>query len=409
MKSSYDIVGTGEGVSGLLASVLLGAKGFSCLWSDAGCADENRNTQQGIPLLVSAPLWDRLIRPLLSAVDTSLAESLPVRRVQCMQSLVPGYRRDLAVAGRDNRDAALPRDVQHYLERCVEGMKHPWAPLKDAKASAPEGPSWEQTAVQAMSHAGETSRLSRLRYQTALLGMYALDYVALKELLIAHLTRGGGNVLQGVDAGLQQKNRVVTGLNVGGKNIKGRYYLSETCDSAKPDGFLLYLRLVVDSTVIPVGMGDLVFLSPPEDCPYPLQMSLEQVDDRTVLSVMSKVPVERKRLLTLTELVSWAQERALSRVREVIPFLDDHLISVEAFSPEEQNAVRDWCAFGTRPMRPSLLGRKHYIEPLDRLFLCDRRKLACMGGDGELVWGICLANAILKDLNRSDLYQRPLS
>ena len=35
-------------------------------------------------------------------------------------------------------------------------------------------------------------------------------------------------------------------------------------------------------------------------------------------------------------------------------------------------------------------------------------KYAWLDVEGELLWGICLANAILKDLNRSDLIRRTM-
>ena len=34
MMATWDVVGAGDGISGLVASALLAGKGFSCLWAD---------------------------------------------------------------------------------------------------------------------------------------------------------------------------------------------------------------------------------------------------------------------------------------------------------------------------------------------------------------------------------------
>ena len=69
MKSYFDVVGSGEGISGLIACVLLAHKGFSCLWADTGNDADLDHARKGIPLLISSEFWDRGIRPLLSSMD----------------------------------------------------------------------------------------------------------------------------------------------------------------------------------------------------------------------------------------------------------------------------------------------------------------------------------------------------
>ncbi len=78
MKGTYDVIGAGEGIAGLFASVLLAARGLSCLWVDASPQRPGTTLPEDTPLLLTEAFYQEILVPVLSRVDKRLAGTLDV-------------------------------------------------------------------------------------------------------------------------------------------------------------------------------------------------------------------------------------------------------------------------------------------------------------------------------------------
>ena len=103
------------------------------------------------------------------------------------------------------------------------------------------------------------------------------------------------------------------------------------------------------------------------------------------------------------EIFSWASGMVFKLLNRILSSIEGTIQSFEAVNPISNNTIRPYFRFSETVQTPSLFTRRRYINPQERLYACDRDKYSCLGADGEFFWGVCIANAILRDLGRSDL------
>ncbi|HPW69026.1 MAG: NAD(P)/FAD-dependent oxidoreductase [Deltaproteobacteria bacterium] len=404
MKSHFDVVGSGEGISGLVACALLAHKGFSCLWADTGNDAGLDRARNGIPLLVSREFWDQGIRPLLSSMDTTLPGALQPRALEKVQAVVPGRRFDVGPAPADRYLPAHRRNAEQYLRLLEKSMTKPGVLLRASSRTVPEVEPWQKDQITALCRTGKPNYLSYLRWSALLSGLYSLDFTAAKHVLGAYLSHTRGHYLHAEKADITVENNTAVGLSLGNIRIRSRYCMSDETP-VKPGqkgGFIFYGTCVVDEHVIPVGMGDMVIASPPEDMRFPLMLLLERRDGKGMVSVTAKIPVGGM-LTSHTELLSWASGMIYKRLKQVMPFLEHHLISFDVVDPFIENSTRPWFRYADEMRVPWYVSGKRYMKNGNRMFICSGMKYGWLDMEGEILWGICMANAILKDLNRSDL------
>jgi len=91
------------------------------------------------------------------------------------------------------------------------------------------------------------------------------------------------------------------------------------------------------------------------------------------------------------------------RLSRLMPFLSVPLQSFEVVNPMGNDMIRPWFRFSEDVNPPSLFHWRRYITPIERIYACDRDKYACLGNEGDFFRGVCIANAMLKEMGRSDL------
>lgn len=404
MKSYFDVVGSGEGISGLIACVLLAHKGFSCLWADTGNDADLDHARKGIPLLISSEFWDRGIKPLLSSMDTTLPGALKPRAVGKIQAIVPGRRFDVGPASVNGYSQAHRKNTERYLHLMEKTMTRPGVLLRASSRTVPEVEPWQKDQITALCRTGKPNYLSYLRWSALLTGLYSLDFTTTKHALGAYLSHNRGHYLRAEKADLTVENNTAVGLSLGNVKVRSRYCISDESPvkQSRAGGFIFYGTCVVDEHVIPVGMGDMVIAPPPEDMHFPLVLLLERRDGKGIVSVVAKVPVGGM-LTSHTELLSWASGMIYKRLKQVMPFLEHYLIGFDVVNPFIENSIRPWFQYADEVRVPWYVSGKRYMRNGNRVFICNSMKYGWLDMEGEILWGICMANAILKDLNRSDL------
>ncbi len=389
MKKSYDVVGAGDGVAGLIASVLLASKGFSCLWLDSA-PEDGELSQTEMPALVSKIFWDKCFVPVVRPVDVDLPNAINPTRVRAMQCLLPGMRLDLTPQSLYGEGVTIDEAQDRYLSILSRSMNKPHLFLKEAGASQRGIKQWEQVAANGMSSSCVAGRLAHLRMLSAMSGAYVFSYGALKEALADYLLGSKGDYQRVGQVDFRSSNNTLQGVKVGESSYKGRYYLSEDY-APKGSGVQLHLRCEIKGDVLPVGMGDVVFINPQGALQHPITLMAGMDGDTAVLSIVARFDQAGADLAEMRELV-------LARVAEIIPFIERYEMQTTLADP----AGSAWFGFSDKLQSPSLLNRHKFINPLDKVYACDRQKDGGLDIEGEIHWGIILANAILKDLNRSD-------
>ena len=403
MKGTYDVVGSGDGISGLVASALLAGKGFSCLWADTSGKEQGRPVQENISSLITRAFWEQGLKIIFGSLDTSIIEMIRPRRIQLMQSLLPGKRLDINPEDQ-YPNLALPKKMQkRYLSLLGKTMAKPAALARPPLGIIPALEPWEKNFITGLGRTGNVDYRSYLRYMTSLTGMYAFDYGKIKEALGSYLANTKGDYECATDTEYQRQGREITGVNLDGKTIKARYYLTESLfEQVTPDGFMFYGKCELAKEAIPVGMGDLLVVSPTKDMDHPIVLSVDRRSHRAMITVATKIRVDST-LTSLMEQFSWASGMILKRLRQVIPFMDDFLVNFDAVQPFDNNAIQPWFGYKENIRSPWLFCSGRYIRQGEKEYVCERTRFSWLDVEGEILWGICVANAILNELNRSDL------
>jgi len=253
--------------------------------------------------------------------------------VKRLQAVIPGKRFDVG-PGQVNGDLSTQiqqKSAAKYLQLLGRSMTRPGVLLRASSRPMPAAEPWQREQVEALCRAGKPGYLSYLRWMASLSGMYVMDQALVKGVLASYLRHNHGECVRADRAEAVQESGNAAGLSFGSTRVRSRYCLSEsTHGHARVEGFVFYGSCIVDERVIPVGMGDLVVVSPPEDMRYPLLLLLERDEGTAVLSVTTKVPVESM-LASKTEVLSWASGMVYKRLREVVPYLERYLKSFEVW------------------------------------------------------------------------------
>lgn len=408
MKKTYDVIGSGEGLSGLVASALLAGKGFSCLWADTSENEEARSVQYNIPSLITRGFWEQGVKLILGSLDATIIEELRPKKIQLMQSILAGKR--INIRPEDQyKNLVLPKNMQkRYLSLLGKSMTSPMSLANALFGLIPSMQPWEKHFLSGLSRAGGINYISYLRYMASLMGMYKMDYRKVKDVLGSYLDGAKGDYICVENADYIYHGKEIKGVTINGDTLTSRYYLTEKSGSRyNPDGFIFYGKCELANEVIPVGMGDLLVVSPVSDMEYPIVLSVESGSQTTMITIVTRVKVDST-LTSFLEQFSWASGMIMKRLKHVIPFMDEFLVNFDAVDPFENNAIRPWFAFNDNISAPWIFSGKRYIKVVDRVYACDRMKFARIDVEGEMLWGICLANAILKELNRSDLISKKM-
>lgn len=408
MMATWDVIGAGDGISGLVASALLAGKGFSCLWADTSGREEGRSVQENVSSLITRGFWEQGLKYILGSLDTSIIEVLRPRRIQLMQSLMPGERLDVHAEDLYKNSTLLKRMQKKYLSLLGRAMSRPMALARTQFSMVPRLEPWEKNIITGLSRTGNMDYRSYLRYMSSLTGMYGFDYGEIKEVLGSYLASTKGDYVFAASAKYLYQGGDITGVNLDGKILKARYYLNENpVESSTPDGFMFYGKCELGKEVIPVGMGDLLVVSPSKDMDYPIVLGVKRGSPTTMITVATKIRVDST-LTSLMEQFSWASGMIMKRLKQVIPFMDDFLVNFDAVEPYDNNTIRPWFGFKENIRSPWFFSDRRYIKQVEKVYLCDRTRFSWLDVEGEILWGICVANAILNELNRSDLIIRTM-
>jgi hypothetical protein len=129
---------------------------------------------------------------------------------------------------------------------------------------------------------------------------------------------------------------------------------------------------------------------------------VDRKGDKGIVTVTTKVPADNV-LTSRTELLSWAMGMIFKRLKQVIPYLKDYLIGFDVIDPFTDNSTRPWFRYADEVRVPWYVSAKRYMKQGNNVFTCNSMQYGWLDMEGEVLWGICMANAILMDLNRSDL------
>ncbi len=401
MKKSYDVVGAGESLSGLVACVLLGGKGFSCLWIDTAADNQKESYQNNIVGTVTSDFFDKCFRPLVRPIDLDLAESLMPQRIGAVQSIVPGTRIDLAAEESFCDPVRLTECSQKYQDIVKSAMNKPWQTFNIEKTAPPALEGWQLNALNGFSRTLRGGKLSYLRMMTAMRGLYRLGYGEFKDVLGDSLASGKGDYVKLGGVNLKFSNNQAGGLKFGDSLLKGRYYLNEMHDYGRSECLSLYFSYEVDQEAIPVGMADMAILSPPAGMVAPVTLHISR--SGAIAHINASTKVDKYDAAQMDKYAA----RVRDRIVQVIPFMDNYKVRGQQADACEDNRPKQWFLSCENVKAPGFLGRKKFINPAEKVFACDRLKDAGLDIEGEILWGVCIANGILKDLNRSDRFGCP--
>jgi len=402
VKGTYDVIGAGEGIAGLFASVLLAARGLSCLWVDASPQRPGTTLPEDTPLLLTEAFYQEILVPVLSRVDKRLAGTLDVEHglsADWVEAEDLAHERSCRAG---TTPAAAGRGVSGYVPLLRRSLTRPGRYLRRLGGRHATRDVRGQDPCAASSPPG-TGLAGRYRGEVSALGMCALAHGAVKTALESCLARARGRLVRSPGAAILTRDGAVLGMPLEDVVHVGHSYLTEDPPGETPHhGFYLYGRCRAPLDMLPPGMGDLLVIPPPVEMRSPLVLKVNRHTPDPSISIFTRAHAEEG-LASFTEAVSWASGMVVKRVSRVLPFLAAAMQTFEAVNPLQGGTVRPWFRFSDDVRPPSLFGARRYISPLERMYALDRDKYACLGDDGDFFWGICIANAVLRDLGRSDL------
>jgi hypothetical protein len=397
VKKTFDVIGYGEGISGLFVCVLLASKGMKCLWVDTAQQKPGSMLWADTPYILTETFFRELLEPVLSRIDQHMKNSLESEHGHIMQFM--GW----TDAGQTQCDHSRVQKFKgKYLHLLKKSLSKPRLYLKELRSSAAASGKWEDVIGSALS-IPEAGRLAQMKAYVSTLGMSSIELGKIKAAFIAYLKRSMGEYTEDPGAVLVMSGKEVLGLKLNEGIYKGNYYLTEDAAGQGPcHGFYYYGQCRARLGMIPKGVGDLMVISPPEDLKYPIILKVNRNPHSPTLTIQTKITLEPG-LSSLTEIISWASGMIAKRLSQVMPFLSVPLQALEVVNPLSNETIRPWFHFSEDLRPPSLFGWRHYITPIERIYACDRDKYACLGNEGDFFWGICIANAVLKKAGRSDL------
>jgi hypothetical protein len=402
VKRDYDVIGSGEGICGLFACAILASKGLTCLWVDNAPHLSGTELCAGMPLLMSTSFVKVLLGPILSRMDPHMMKALEPEFGLVMQLMDSN---EVIVRPPGNSSKASTRAQKFnskYFKLLRKSALKPKHYLKELQSQAKAFEPWEDIVGSTLS-SPQAGRLAQLRAYSSTLGMSAVEHGKIKAALIEYVRRSKGDYLQNHCAALIVRDKEVLGMQLDENTCKGACYITEDPPGQKPyNGFYLYGQCRARLGMFPKGLGDLMVVSPPHDLKYPILLKVSRNMESPRVTVQTKVNLEPG-LTSFTEIISWASGMVTKSLSRIMPYLSGPLHTLEVVNPMDNDTIRPWFRFSEDIKPPSLFRWRSYITPIERIYACDRDKYACLGNEGDFFWGICIANAILKDVGRSDL------
>jgi hypothetical protein len=402
VKRTYGVIGSGDGISGLFACVLLASKGMKCLWVDTAQQKPGSMLWADTPFILTETFFRNLLEPVLSRIDRHMKNSLETQEGLIMQFM--GLDEALPTdPGQIKRDHARIQKLNgKYLALLKKSLSKPQLYLRELRSSTATSGKWEDVIGSALS-TPEAGRIAQMKAYVSTLGMSAMELGKIKAAFKAFLQKNMGEYREDPGAELVMSGKEVLGLRLNEGIYKGDCYLTEDAAGQGPyHGFYFYGQCRARLGMIPKGVGDLLVISPPEDLKYPVLIKINRDPHNPTLTVQTKINLEPG-LTSFTEIISWASGMITKRLSRIMPFLSGPLQAFEVVNPLSYETIRPWFRFSEDVKPPSLFGWRHYITPIEGIYACDRDKYACLGNEGDFFWGICIANTVLKKVGRSDL------
>ncbi|HPS93838.1 MAG TPA: hypothetical protein PK600_05190, partial [Deltaproteobacteria bacterium] len=404
MRRTYDVVSSGEGVAGLLACTLLAAKGLSCLHVDTSPEKPGTFLWPDTPLLVTETFSRGVMEPLLATLEPRMMRSLAVKHVSAGQWADTGALIPIdpvrAWAGR-SREKSMNKDYLSLLMKSLDKPRHLWRELSQgARAGLP----WQAALMDAFG-SQDAGRVAYLHGLAAGTGMCAMEYGNMKAVLGARLKATNGDCVETPGAELMISGKETLGLALEGVTYKAHRYLTEELPGRlQSDGFFLHGQCEASGAEVGARIGEqLLVVPPPDDLDFPLILWATRGDPWTKIRFFTRITSGNDSLMSLTEIFSWASGMVYKLLQRVLFTMEGTLLGFETVNVIADDTVRPYFRFSDSVRAPSIFTRRHYISPRENLYACDRDKYSFLGADGELFWGICIANAVLRDLRRSDL------
>jgi len=402
MKMDYDLICCGEGITGLITCSLLAEKGIKCLWVDNSPTMNEFDIQSDIPHIITQAFFDDILEPVLSRLGHYLIKSLRVEK-----GLSIRY-----IGSEDNIDCEFSRMQfdynkarkcrEQYSSLLIKSLSKPKKYLRELRTDSARVSGWEGCVGPALS-SYEAGRMAHTKALVSLLGMCSFEFGTIKNLLISYLQRHQGSYLHQPDAMFVDCGDGSFALKLKDRVLTCHCYLTDNPPGQlEHNGFHLFCQCRARLAMIPQGLGDLVLLSTPDELTYPILVKVVRDPENPRISIQTRVNVEHG-LNSNTEIISWASGMITKKLSRSMPFLSSMLRTLEIVNPLTNDTIRPWFRFSENIEPPSFFNWKRYISPEKRIFACDRDKFTCLGGDGDFFWGICIANAVLKELGRSDI------
>jgi len=391
----YDVIGSGEGTAGLLACALLSRKGLSCLYVDTS----PEYLWPALLLPMTRSFYQGILGPLVATFSPFLLKSLkfqplPVKHLVENGNFIPVPEPVDPVS----EEKAISRKYVSFLRRAMKRPEWIWWGMKGKK---PGKGTWEETCCRAFGMAC-AGRISRIQTFASRLHMHGVGQAELKDVLTEILTKHSGVCLKDPCAGLVAHNDEPLGLKVSGSVCKAARYITDSRMDRVSDGFHLYGRCNVANLPDSFRESQFLLAHPPDELEYPVALCLVPDSDCITVSFLTRIKSDNQ-MISLMETFSWGSAMVLKHLTKMFSSIGGTIQGFDAVDPVSENAIRPYFGFSSIPDEPSLFDFSRYIKPQEKLFSAARDRYSWLGADGEMFWGICIANAILRDLGRSDL------
>ena len=338
MKKNYDVIGSGEGLSGLLACALLERKGLSCLWVDTAPLDSGATILSGIPLIMTETFLQNVLEPVLSRISQQIMKALEPERGLTIQLIDTEEAMSREPGGVDGVQVRARKQNDRYLALLRKSSSKPWRYLRRLRDTCDNSDTWGEIVGSALSNS-KSGSLARLKAGASSQGMCAVEFGKIKKSLGDCMREGQGNHVHDPHARLMVDEHGVIGLNLEDIVHKGSSYLTEDPPWQMPhQGFYLYGQCREWIGELPQGVGDLMVISPPEDLKYPFVIRVSRKRNNPGITVQARIYSEMG-LASLTEVVSWASGMITKRLFRLMPFLSGPLQAFEVVNPMAGNAA----------------------------------------------------------------------
>jgi len=395
----YDVIGSGEGTASLLACALLSRRGFSCLHIDTSPEKPGSYLLPDSLLPMTRSFYEGILEPLVATFSPFLLKSLkfrplPVKHLVENGNIIPVQH----PVNPGLEDKVITRKYVSSLRRALKRPGLLWWEMKGKK---PGNRSWEDAFCHAFGAAG-AGRITRLQALASRHDMFGVGQADLKDALADILTKYNGECRKDPDSKLVMHTDGPLGQMFAGSFCKAGRYITDSRVKGPSDGFYLYGRCEVKHVPEAFRENQFLLVPPPDELEFPVALCIVPNFNRISVSFLARIKNDNN-MISLMETFSWASAMVSKHLAKIFSTIGGTIQGFEAVDPVSDNAIRPYYRFSSVSGEPSFFGFRRYIKPQEILYSTARDRYSCLGADGEMFWGICIANAILRDLGRSDL------